>query len=64
MLGIIIGQAVCDTSSLATVTVSTAELLRPVVPVSGMVTVAVQLYCPPLDVLSGENVWLRAAVFI
>ena len=33
-----------------------AEDWRPVIPTSGMSTVAVQLYWPPSDVASGENV--------
>ena len=33
------------------------EELRPVIPTSGMLTVAVQLYWPPSDVASGENVY-------
>ena len=57
-------QTQCTSHSLATVTVSTAELRRPAMPASGMVTVAVQVYCPPSDALSGESVWLRADVFI
>ena len=30
---------------------------RPVIPTSGMSTLAVQLYWPPSDVASGENVY-------
>ena len=59
-----IRHGVCSTGSLATVTVSTAELRRSAMPASGMVTVAVQVYCPPSDALSGESVWFRADVFI
>ena len=42
-------------NSLATVMVSTAEFIRFVIPTWGILTVAVQLYWPLSDVLSGES---------
>ena len=42
--------------SLATVTFSVVEFWRSAIPTSGMLRAAMQVYWPPSDVLSGENV--------
>ena len=44
--------------------VLSVEALRFLIPARGILTVAVQLYWPPSDVLSGENVYFTDVVFM
>ena len=51
-------------NSLDTLMISSVEVLRFLIPAPGIFMMAVQLYWPPSDVLSGENVYCTDVVLM